>query len=296
MKQAGTKNPVFRDGRSRQARRLRSRAIRRAGTARGARSRAERFVHGSLPRHSVRPERSALHRDREPGAEHSRAVARPDGDRGVLGLHRGRKGGDRGEVPRSRGSWKRTGSTPSRSSSRVLRVAGTRAALHARGRCPAARARSRQAGAQGRTPHRRRRRHEGRSDSRTRARAPRPAEAASEEEDRHRSDPASPPACITRRWVATSCSSKPPPLRASGELVLTGQLGGIDERNRLAPPGRTHVRTPRHCTSRKRCSTAMYTSTCRLVPSRRMARVQASRCLLRWCQPCQGARCATISP
>ena len=42
------------------------------GAARGARSGPERLVHRSLPRRAVRPERGAVHRDRELPPEHSR--------------------------------------------------------------------------------------------------------------------------------------------------------------------------------------------------------------------------------
>ena len=67
--------------------------------ARGARSGAERHLHGPLPRRAVRPERGAVHRHGELHPEHPGPVARPDGGGGVRRLHRAGEAGDRPEVP-----------------------------------------------------------------------------------------------------------------------------------------------------------------------------------------------------
>ena len=71
------------------------------GAPRGARPRAERQLHRPLPRRAVRPERGAVHRHGELRAEHPRPAPGPDGDGGVLRIHRAGEAGDRPALPDS---------------------------------------------------------------------------------------------------------------------------------------------------------------------------------------------------
>ncbi len=98
MKQAGTKNPVFLlDEVDKLGISLPGRPGERP--ARGTRPGSERHVHRPLPRRAVRPQRGAVHRDRQLHPEHSGAAAGPDGSGGLCRLHRAREGRDRQELP-----------------------------------------------------------------------------------------------------------------------------------------------------------------------------------------------------
>ena len=100
MKKAGTQKPGIHAGRNRQdVDRLPRRPV--GGAARSARSRTELHVRRSLPGRRVRSEPGVLHRHGERDAHHSAGAAGPHGSDPPIGLHRGRKDGDRQAIPGS---------------------------------------------------------------------------------------------------------------------------------------------------------------------------------------------------
>ena len=160
-------------------------------------------------------------------------------------LHRAREGRDRQDVPHSAPA---RGVGPRRTRARVHRRGRDDGdqRVHARKRRAAAGAPDRRGGAQGGAP-RGHGRH--RDDRRQGASAPRKCASCSAARRCIRSARpsttrwASPPACTTRRWAATSCSSRPASAAASSRprtddghdavrvgpisLILTGQLGDV---------------------------------------------------------------------
>ena len=87
--------PARRGGQA--GRRLPGRPV--VGPARGARSRAELDLLGSLPRGAVRPLARALHRHGEHARDHSARPARPHGGDRAAGLHGPRQARDRARAP-----------------------------------------------------------------------------------------------------------------------------------------------------------------------------------------------------
>ncbi len=135
IKKAGHQQPGLRARRDRQAR---PRLPRRpgVGAARGARSRAEQHVLGSLPRGPVRPVEGDVHRDRQPARPDPVGAARPPGDHRAARLHAPGEEAHRAQLPRAQAARRSTASRTttsrsptrrsSRSSTRYTREAGVR--------------------------------------------------------------------------------------------------------------------------------------------------------------------------
>ena len=155
LKKAGDEQPRVHARRGRQARpRLPRRPV--GGAARGARSRAEQDVRGSLSRHAVRLAQGDVRRDGERLRPDPGTAARPHGDPRAAGLHAGREARHRDALPLAR-QLKANGLTEEQAAISEDALARRHRPLHARSRRAQSRAPDRRVAARRRGEGRRRR-------------------------------------------------------------------------------------------------------------------------------------------